>query len=223
MARYGQFCPVAVTCEVVTERWTPLVVRELLAGSRRFNDLRRGLPRVSPSLLARRLRALEHAGIVEREDGPDGVRYDLTEAGEALRPVIDALAGWGMAWGQGLLDPENLDADLLMWDMRRSVVADALDRDRDRVVVELRLAGASTGRTRYWLVLDRVAGAADLCLADPGFDVDLVVEGHVRTMIAYWLGRDEIADAVRRGALTVTGSRELVRAFPGWFRRSSDA
>lgn len=220
MGRYGQFCPIAVTSELMAERWTPLVVRELLNGSTRFNDLRRGLPLISPSLLTRRLRSLERAGVLEREDAPSGVTYRLTEAGEELRPIIEALGAWGLRRGQGLLDPQNLDADLLMWDMRRNVVLDEVPERR--VVVEFRLEGTRNGRGQYWLVIDGADRSADLCLIDHGFEVDLSVEGHIATMVAYWLGQDEINGAVRRGDLVVAGTRSLASAFPSWFRRSSD-
>jgi DNA-binding HxlR family transcriptional regulator len=215
---YGQFCPVAVACEILTERWTPLVVRELLAGSRHFNDLRRGVPLMSPTLLSKRLKTLERVGIIERVDidGSHAVQYHLTDAGYALRPIIESLAVWGVTWGDGLLDPGNLDAALLMWDLRRSVAVDNLPDGR--IVVHFHLAGASSKKDRFWLEID--GDSAELCLTDPGFDVDLHVDCHARVMIRYWLGMTEIADEVRAGELRITGSRELVRAFPTWFRRS---
>lgn len=213
---YGQYCPLAVTCEILTERWTPLVVRELLAGSTRFNDIRRGVPLMSPTLLSQRLKSLERAGIVERLADAHTVDYRLTPAGRALQPIVDAMATWGTQWGDGMLDPANLDAALLMWDIRRSVRGDQLPAGR--VVAEFHLAGSTSKKSRFWLVLDD--GAADLCLADPGFDVDLYVECHVSVMIRYWLGRTEIPEAVRSGELRLTGSRALVRAFPHWFQRT---
>lgn len=218
MGQYGQFCPIAVTSELMAERWTPLVVRELLAGSTRFNDLRRGLPLISPSLLTRRLRSLERAGVLEREEDRSGVTYRLTDAGEELRPIIEALGAWGLRRGHGLLDPQNLDASLLMWDMRRNVALDEIPEGR--VVVEFRLEGTRDGRGQYWLLLDGADRSADLCPTDPGFEVDVLVEGHIATMAAYWLGRDEIEGAVRRGDLVLYGPRSLIRAFPSWFRRS---
>jgi DNA-binding HxlR family transcriptional regulator len=220
MKGYGQFCPIAVACETLTERWTPLVVRELLAGSRRFNDLRRGLPLMSPTLLSKRLKTLERVGIIERIDDAEtrSVEYRLTAAGHAIQPIVNELAVWGMTWGgDGLLDPANLDAALLMWDIRRNVVVDHVPHDR--VVAEFHLTGSTSNKSRYWLVLDD--GEADLCLTDPGFDVDLYVDCHVSVMIRYWLGMTEIPEAVRAGDLRLTGSRALVRAFPTWFRRSS--
>jgi DNA-binding HxlR family transcriptional regulator len=216
MTEYGQFCPIAVAAEVLTERWTVLVIRELLYGSRRFNDLRRGLPLMSPSILSKRLKTLERAGLVIRStDARGGVEYTPTEAGEALRPILGSIADWGLRWSPGVLDAQNLDASLLMWDIHRKVVPDTLPPHR--VVAEFRLSGASRGKHRYWLVLD--AGAADLCLVAPGFDVDLIVEADMRTLVAYWLEKVEIDDAIRSGEIRLTGRRHLVRSFPSWFRR----
>ena len=219
MGQYGQFCPIAVTSELMAERWTPLVVRELLAGSTRFNDLRRGPPLISPSLLTRRLRSLERAGVLEREEDRSGVTYRLTDAGEELRPIIEALGAWGLRRGHGLLDPQNLDASLLMWDMRRNVALDEIPEGRGGGGVPAR---GEAGRPWPGLASPRRRRdrSSDLCPTDPGFEVDVLVEGHIATMAAYWLGRDEIEGAVRRGDLVLYGPRSLIRAFPSWFRRS---
>src|SRR5687767_10932777 len=164
MRSYGQFCPVAIAAETVTERWTPLVLRELLCGSTRFNDLRRGVPLMSPSLLSSRLRMLQRVGIVERREGENGtVHYHLTPAGEELRPLIEALGAWGQRWARGDVRPEHLDASLLMWDVHRNVEQERLPDQR--VVVHFRLRGSNDGKSRFWLVLG--AGEADLCLRDP--------------------------------------------------------
>jgi DNA-binding HxlR family transcriptional regulator len=213
MPTYGQFCPVAMASEVLTERWTPLVVRELLCGSTRFNDLRRGVPLMSPSLLSKRLQTLQRVGIVERTKSGD---YHLTSAGEELRSIIESVGVWGKRWARGDVAAKHYDASLLMWDIHRNIDADRLP-DR-RVVVHFHLRGSSDKKSRFWLVLE--PGAADLCLTDPGHEVDVHVHGHIRTMVDYWLGEVEFADAVRGGDLTVTGPTRLVRALPTWFRRS---
>lgn len=173
MATYGQFCPVAMAAEVLTERWTPLIIRELLCGSTRFTDLRRGVPLMSPSLLSKRLETLCRVGVVARAGG----EYRLTPAGEELRPIIERMGVF--------------------------------------------LDGSSDRKSHFWLVLNE--GRADLCLTDPGHEIDLHVRGHVRTMIDYWMGRCEFAAAVRRGGLTVSGPSELVRGLPAWFARSDFA
>jgi DNA-binding HxlR family transcriptional regulator len=216
MAAYGQFCPIAVATEVLAERWTVLVIRELLYGSRRFNDLRRGLPLMSPSMLSKRLKSLERAGLVTRRvDADRGVEYVPTDATEELRPLLGAIADWGLRWSRSLLETHNLDASFLMWDVRRKIVPEALPPQR--VVAEFRLRGASRGKHRYWLVLH--GGDADLCLVDPGFEVDVVVDAHVRTLVAYWLEKVELADAVRTGEVQLAGPRHLLRGFPTWFHR----
>jgi DNA-binding HxlR family transcriptional regulator len=217
MRTYGQFCPVAMTAEVLTERWTPLVVRELLNGSTRFNELRRGVPLMSPSLLSKRLKALERVGVIERTRGPGQfVEYRVTPAGEELRPIIESMGVWGQRWARSGMKARHLDASLLMWDIHRSVEVDALPVSR--VVVHFHLRGSSDKKSRFWLVLE--SDSVDMCLIDPGYEVDVFVEGHVRTMVDYWLGTIEFGDAVRSGDLRVDGPRPLVRALPTWFKRS---
>src|SRR5688572_22260418 len=137
---YGQFWPVAMASEVLTERWTPLVIRELLCGSTRFNDLRRGVPLMSPSLLSKRLKTLERVGVVERSQSPDSqaVEYTLTQAGEELRPIVEAMGIWGQRWARGDVQARHMDASLLMWDIHRRLVIDALPQKRVVVLFHLR-------------------------------------------------------------------------------------
>lgn len=212
MPTYGQFCPVAMASEVLTERWTPLVLRELLCGSTRFNDLRRGVPLMSPSLLSKRLRTLERVGVIERHDG----QYRLTEGGEELRPIIEAMGTWGQRWARGDVAAKGHDASLLMWDIHRNVVAEELPEQR--VVVQFHVKGSTDKKSHFWLVLHE--GTTDLCLTDPGHDVDIRAAGHVSTFIDYWMGRLEFGDAIKQGLLTVEGPSRLTRAMPRWFRRS---
>jgi DNA-binding HxlR family transcriptional regulator len=213
---YGQFCPIALAAEVLAERWTPLVVRELLCGSVRFNDLQRGVPRMSSALLARRLKELQFAGIVERRRG-DGrsFEYHLTQAGRELFPVIEKMGLWAQRWlRHEHVDRPNLDPDLLMWDIRRNVVGKAAPRNA-RYVVEFRLSGVAISRRRYWLVFER--GVVDLCYRTPGFDVDLFVEASLRLLTQIWLGHIPIEQAIRDGQLRLDGSRDDRRAFRSWF------
>lgn len=218
MPTYGQFCPVAMASEVLTERWTPLVIRELLCGSTRFNDLRRGVPLMSPSLLSKRLKTLERVGVVERRTSGEraAVEYFLTPAGKELRPIVEAMGSWGQRWARGDVAARHMDASLLMWDVHRNVRVEQLP-DR-RVVVHFHLRGSSDKKSRFWLVLDQ--DIVDLCLTDPGHAIDVHVEGHIRTMADYWMGHIEIRDAVRSGDLELEGPRALVRGFPTWFARS---
>jgi DNA-binding HxlR family transcriptional regulator len=219
MRGYGQFCPIAATAEVLTERWSPLVVRELWSGSTRFNDIRRGVPRMSPSLLSSRLKSLERAGVVVRTESSDGVEYRLTEAGDELGPILQAMGVWGQRWARADMEPDNLDASLLLWDMHRCVVHESLPERR--VVVQFDITGSTCKRRHFWLVLE--SDDADVCLTDPGHEVDLLVEAHALGLITYWMGSTRWQDQVRSGEIRVAGRRDLVRAFPSWFTRSAMA
>lgn len=213
---YGQFCPVALATEVLAERWTPLVIRELLLGSVHFNDLQRGVPRMSSSLLARRLKALQFAGIVERRRGADGGHeYHLTASGRELFPVVEKMGLWAQRWlRHKLVDTENLDPDLLMWDIRRNVVNRVQPGDQ-RYVVEFQLSGVPISRRRYWLVFE--PGHVDLCYRDPDFDISLVVRTGLRVLTQIWLGHLTIERAMREDRLQLDGSRRDVSAFRSWF------
>ena len=222
MKSYGQFCPVAQAMEVLGERWTLLVVRELLCGSRRFNELARGVPLMSRTMLAQRLRSLEEAGVVERREGGRGaaVEYHLTRAGAELQPIVEGCGVWASRWLRREPTPEELDAGLLMWDVRRNIATDALPRDRD-VLVQFFFHDASRGATRFWLHLRR--GEVDLCLTHPGFDVDLEVDCSLLTMTRIWLGRQTFRDAIRGGELRMSGGRKWATELPKWLKLGSFA
>lgn len=212
---YGQFCPVAKAMELLDERWTMLLVRELLLGSERFNDLRRGLPRMSPALLSRRLRQLEAAGVVVRQERDGEVRYRLTQAGAELRPVVEALGAWGTRW-IGELGDVDLDPKLLLWDMHRNLDLDKLPRAG--AVVRFRFRNASLGRRSWWLV---ISGAeAEVCDVDPGHDVTLHVDADLRALVQVWRGDRTWASVLGTGELTIDGPAPLRRAMPSWFRLS---
>lgn len=224
MSAYGQFCPVAKAAEIVAERWTPLVLRELLCGSRRFADLHRGMPLMSRALLVQRLQQLEHAGIVQstpkaRGRGRD---YALTPAGQELRPVIEQLGEWGQRWARSQLRREDLDPGLLMWDIHRRVNVDRLPERR--VVVRFDFRGVPrTSRcpTTWWLLLQRPE--VDLCLKDPGFEEDLVVHADVAALTRVWMGDVRLADAMRQDLIRLDGLPVFRRAFPTWLALSSFA
>lgn len=214
---YGQYCPVSRAAEILAERWTPLVVRELYCGSTRFNDLQRGVPRMSSALLSRRLKELEYAGIVERRPAPKGrgQEYRLTDAGEELFPVLKQMGFWAQRWVRDDLTlDKNLDPDFLMWDIRRGVTADGIPADR-RFVVLFQFSGVPVNRRRYWLVFNQ--GNVDVCVKDPGFDVDLYVSTHVRTLTQIWLGHVSIGAATRDERLRFDGARSDIKAFSRWF------
>ena len=221
MRSYGQFCPVARGAEVFAERWTPLVLRELLCGSRRFADLHRGVPLMSRALLAQRLRQLEDAGIVQStpKTRGRGYEYALTPAGEELRPVIEDLGGWGQRWARSQLGREDLDPGLLMWDIHRRVNVDRLPERRAVVRFDFRgVPRASRCPTTWWLILQRPE--VDLCLKDPGFEVDLVVHADVAALTRVWMGDVRLADMMRQGLIRLDGPPSFARAFPSWLTLS---
>jgi DNA-binding HxlR family transcriptional regulator len=219
MTMYGQFCPVAKASEIFAERWTPLILRELLMGSHRFNELERGLPRISRTLLSQRLKSLEDVGLLVRKASEtDGrMEYHLTQAGLDLYDVIERLGAWSHRWFNPLVDIDNLDPTLLMWDMHRRLVRDCLP-DR-QVVVQFDFSGDNV--CSYWLVLE--PGAPSVCWDPPGFEVDLLVECDSMTIHRIWLGYQSIEDALRRGTIRLDGPPELTRAFPGWLALSTFA
>ena len=211
---YGQFCPVAMAAEVFCSRWTALVLRELLCGTTRFNDLRRGVPRMSPTLLSKRLKELEDAGVVVTV--PTGQRgvvdYKLTEAGEELRGIVMALGVWGQRWVESSLSLKQLDASLLMWDMRRNLAAASFPERR--CTIHFLYPEVTTGRKAFWLVVNE--GAVDLCAVDPGFEVDLYVTGSLRSMTSVWMGLSSLKDELDKGKLEITGDKVLTRSMENW-------
>jgi DNA-binding HxlR family transcriptional regulator len=213
--RYGQFCPIAKAAEILAERWMPLVVYELIAGSTHFNDIRRGVPLMSPSLLSQRLKQLERAGIVEHRDrggGPRRREWILTEAGQALAPLIYQFADWGLRYAQEPLQDDELDAAVLMWNMRRRVSPNVFGPRR--TTVEFHFSDAPPKKRRWWLVNHR--GAVDLCLDDPGFPVDIFVATDMRTMIAVWFSRVPLKAAIGQERIELTGPRSLCALFESW-------
>lgn len=211
---YGQFCPVAMAAEIVCSRWTALVVRELLCGSTRFNDLRRGVPRMSPTLLSKRLKELEGAGVImARKTSQPGVfEYKLTEAGEELRGIIMSLGVWGQRWVESSLSLKNLDPSLLMWDMRRNL-APRLLPDR-RCTIKFVYPELSTGRKAWWLVIED--GQVDLCGVDPGYEVDVHVRSSLHSMTAVWMGISTLKNELEAGNITLTGDKAVARSMHHW-------
>lgn len=215
MHTYGQYCPIAKALEIVGDRWTLLIVRDLLTGARCFNDLERGLPGISRSLLSERLQRLAQAGIVEKLPAARGARgeYRPTEAGWALQPVIDALLVWGTQWSFGDPTQEELDPLLLLWWMRSRVCHERLPR---RILLQFDFRGCRGAYgERYWLLL--APDDASICLTPPALDVDLVVETDLGVFYQVWLGRLSYVEARARGAIVLNGPPALERAFPTWF------
>jgi DNA-binding HxlR family transcriptional regulator len=213
---YGQFCPVAMAAEIVCTRWTPLLMRELAGGSTRFNDLRRGLSRMSPALLSQRLKDLEAAGVVERKPAPGEPtvsEYHLTPAGRELWPVIFALGEWGQRWIETEASLKKLDAQLLMWDMRRHLNPNPMPRKRS--VIQFQYPELPAAQRVWWLVVTP-GEDCDLCQVDPGFDVDLYVSSDLRTMTSIWMGYETVGQASNARRLHLTGDNDLAANMQTW-------
>ncbi len=217
MYKYGQYCPIAQAVEILGDRWTLLIVRDLLTGTRHFNDLERGLPGISRALLAERLRRLERVGIVEKVERPESRRstaYYPTEAGRQLQDVINSLLDWGARWAFGDPEEEELDPVLLMWWMRSRVCVECLPPRR--VVVRFDFQGAKD--ESFWLLLTRED--VSVCLTNPGFDLDVLVTADLAAYFQIWLGRLSFDAAVADGLVTVDAIPALAEAFPTWFAYS---
>ncbi len=215
-ASYKQFCPVAMAAEILCTRWTIVLLRELVAGSTRFNELRRGVPRMSPALLSKRLRELEAAGVVTRErlhGAPEIETYRLTTAGRDLQPVIETIGMWGQKWVETEPTLENLDPELLMWDMRRNLDTDPLPERR--TVIEFIYPERPASQRKWWLIVEP-DGTVDLCHVDPGFEVDLFVSVDLRTMTEIWLGLRPVTSAAASGKLSMIGHSDLARTMQSW-------
>lgn len=211
---YGQFCPVAMASEVLCTRWTMLILREFCAGSTRFNELRKGVPRMSPTLLAKRLKELESAGIIERvsRKGSGAAEYHLTRSGEDLKQIVMGIGIWGQRWVETRVALDNLDPDLLMWDMRRFV--DPAQLSKDKCTVQFQYSDLPPAKRYYWLVIEN--GQADMCSIDPGFEVDLYVHTDLRTMTAIWMGVTTVAREIRNERLELIGPGDLCRSMQQW-------
>jgi DNA-binding HxlR family transcriptional regulator len=218
--RYGQFCPVAMAAEVLCERWVPLVLRELMYGSTRFNDIARGVPLMSRALLTQRLRQLASAGIVLRH--AEG--YRLTAAGEALRPTIEQMGLWAQDWLRARLADEHLDDKLLMWSLRRSLrLPEGIGRP---LLLRFDFHGLPRGSRvarRSWWLLAREPGDVELCVKDPGYDTDAVVVADLRAFTEVVLGRRTLAAALREGRVKLQGPPGVVRSLPKWLPLNGEA
>lgn len=192
-----------------------VLLRELISGSTRFNELRRGVPRMSPALLSRRLKELEAAGIIEQvKQEADGTHeYQLTEPGRDLRPVIESIGIWGQRWVDADVSLENLDPSLLMWDMRRNLDTSPLPDERS--VIQFIYSDLPASQKNWWLIVDP-DGMVDLCAVDPGFDVDLYVTTDLRPMTAIWMGLSTVKAEQKNGALDLVGDKSLSRHMQTW-------
>ncbi|HSC06675.1 MAG TPA: helix-turn-helix domain-containing protein [Steroidobacteraceae bacterium] len=215
---YGQYCPLALAVEFLCERWTLLIVSRLLDGCTQFNAIHRGVPRISPSLLARRLQELERGGVVVRATASRGKasEYRLTQAGRELEPIVEQLAVWGQQWGRDMRN-DDLDPAFLVWSMHLQL--DATRMPPGRTVLEFEFARVPSNPRRFWLVTEN--GVIDMCFTDPGYDVDLKVTSDIRVFIEAWRGIRDLRTEIRAGRIRVVGHSQLRRQLPEWLKLSS--
>ena len=215
---YGQYCPLALAVELVGQRWSLLVISRLIDGCTRFNEIHRGVPRISPSLLSKRLGELDRAGLVEtrRARRGRGREYFLTQAGRELEPLIDALAVWGQRWARDMT-PDDLDPAFLVWSMHLRMNTAAMPAGR--TVLEFELTGGAEGRERFWLV--HQDGEVEMCLEDPGHDVDLLVRSDLLVFVEAWRGMRDLRGEIRARRIRLLGPPELQRRFPDWLLLSA--
>ncbi|MFT4938970.1 MAG: DNA-binding HxlR family transcriptional regulator [Paraglaciecola sp.] len=216
MKTYGQFCPLAQATQLLCERWTLIVIRELIAGSTHFSELQKGVPLMSPTLLSSRLKLLTKAGVIKRSENRGGHIYTLTAAGEELRPVVELLGAWGHRWVRSDLNVGELDAGLLMWDIRRTI--DSSCFPVHRVVVQFEYPDAPKGSRDWWLVSEN--GEVDLCLKDHGFDVDVLIRCSLKVMTEIWICEKSLTEALKKGEVVIMGPQKLVSRLQEWLRSS---
>jgi DNA-binding HxlR family transcriptional regulator len=217
MRGYGQFCPVAKAAEIFAERWTPLILRELLGGSRRFSELQRGVPLISRALLAQRLKELERAGVISvtRKAHGQGHEYVPTEAGLAFRPIIESLNLWGQTYVRSRLRPEDLDGDLLMFSIRRHARLAAAPPGRTVVRFEFRgIPKGGRSHSLYWLIVEN--GEIDICYRRPGFAEDLVIRADLGAFIRAWLGYADHRKEIEAGRIAIEGPKNLAQSLWQW-------
>ena len=216
MARYTDYCPIGTGIDVMGDRWTPLVIREMSVGSTGFNEIHRGIPRISRTLLSQRLRTMERRGLIQREVTAQGraTRYTLTTAGQELVPIVWSIGQWAARWLYVDSTDDKCDGVTLLWRLHQQADADALPKSR--VVVHVILTGE--GAAEGWLDID--ADGMTVCKDDQGKDVDLVLEADTRQLYRWLAGIVPFRELVSAGDARLIGPSRLARAFPTWFRQS---
>ena len=215
---YGQYCPLALAAEVLCERWTMLVISRVIDGCTRFNEIHRGVPKISASLLSQRLMQLEDAGLIVRNPLPvgRGYSYELTQAGHDLDPIIMKLAVWGQKWSRDM-ETDDLDPAFLAWSMHTRLNVEAMPRGR--TVLAFEFSGTHEGFQRFWLVAEK--GEVDMCLKNPGYDVDLKISADLRRFVEAWRGYRRLRDEIGNGHIRVEGPIAMRRALPEWLMLSA--
>ncbi len=217
MKIYGQFCPLAQATQLLCERWTLIVIRELLAGSTRFSTLQKGVPLMSPTLLSTRLKQLAKAGVIKVSGRKGHYHYTLTPAGLELKPIVELLGAWGHRWAPSDLNKDDLDAGLLMWDMRRTI--DPSVFPENRIVVQFEYADAPIGAKDWWLISEN--GEVDLCLDNRGFEVDVLITSSLKTMTEIWTCAQSFEEALDQNKIKVLGDSKLTGKLQHWIRSSA--
>ena len=215
---YGQYCPLALAAELLCERWTLLVISRVIDGCTRFNEIHRGVPKISATLLSQRLQQLEEAGLITRHplSNGRGYSYNLTEAGSDLSPIIMSFAVWGQKWARNMVH-EDLDPAFLAWSMHTRLNLDAMPSGR--TVIEFVFSGTHKGFSRFWLLNDH--GKPDMCLKHPGGDIDVTVSADIRRFVEAWRGFRDLRREVATGSIRVEGRSDYCKALPDWLLLSS--
>lgn len=215
---YGQYCPLALAAELLCQRWTLLVVSRLVDGCSRFNEIHRGVPQMSPSLLSKRLSELERSGLVRirKSSNGSGHEYLPNEACLELAPLIDDLAIWGQKWARDMAD-DDLDPAFLVWSMHLRMDTTAMPPGR--TVIEFKFSGASTDLERFWLI--NRDGDVEMCLKDPDLDVDLLVTANLRRFVEAWRGLRDLRSEIQRGRIKLSGPKALCEGLPEWLQLSA--
>ncbi len=214
---YGQFCPVALTSGLICNRWTTLILRAFFCGATSFSDIQNSAPLMSSAMLSRRLKELEHANIIETvpAEATKRKQYKLTPAGEALFPIIDQMGIWAQNWlRREITAKENLDPYILFWELRQLNISRGIEVKKRRVT-EFKVSGVPSAKQRYWLVFE--PDDIEICVKDPGHQVDLCVSGNIKTLVEIWLGHISLRQACGNGTLQLDGLRPEIEAFSKWF------
>ena len=221
MEKYCQFCPVAKAAEILCEKWVILVLRELMMGSTRFGQLRRGLPRISPSILSRRLKTLEEQGVINRIKKPNdtGYEYHLSESGEELRPIVLGFGTWGHRWAKNKIAKEDLDAGFLLWDMRRRLNVEYFEDER--IVIHIEFTDQNKHDRYWWMVIEN--GEIDLCFEDTGHDPDIIISTTLPVMTQIWLGYEKLNNMIEKRKLKMLGSKKHLKNISKWIGKSTFA
>lgn len=220
MNKSGSLCPATKSAEMIGDKWTLLILRELFFGASRFNDFQRALPRISPTILSKRLKKLEEDGLIIRKTSPaDKTReYRLTRCGRETGPFIEFMATWGLRWARRRICDEDIDVGGFMWDFHRTLQTDELPDGETVLHVKLSDARAYDS---WWLVAGN--NTVDLCTDDPGKDVDLYISASTNALAEIWMGDTTVRSALEAGVLMLTGANHLTRTAASWFPRSTMA